>query len=149
MRTRAPKIFDPSFNSPEKLGIMKIASLKTLSAAVLLSASVLLPTMAFAHGAAPARHGGIVQSANDMTFELVMAADGAIVYVVDHEKDHDAAKMSGKLTVLNGADKSEVELKPSGGNKLEAKGVKLGKGAKAVAVLTEAGKTTTVRFTVK
>ena len=132
---------------------MKIASVKmsfrSLSAAALFSASVLVPTMAFAHGAAPARHGGIVQSANDMTYELVAAADGAVVYVVDHEKDHDAARMTGKLTVLNGADKAEAELKPAGGNKLEAKGVKLGKGTKAVAVLTEGGKTTTVRFTVK
>lgn len=132
---------------------MNIASIKTsfksLSAAALLSASVLVPAMAFAHGAAPARHGGIVQSANDMTYELVAAADGAVVYVVDHEKDHDAAKIGGKLTVLNGADKAEAELKPIGGNKLEAKGVKLAKGAKAVAVLTEGGKTTTVRFTVR
>lgn len=132
---------------------MKIASIKTsfksLSAAALLSASVLMPAMTFAHGAAPARHGGIVQSANDMNFELVAAVDGAIVYVVDHEKDHDAAKMAGKLTVLNGADKAEAELRPAGGNKLEAKGVKLGKGAKAVAVMTEGGKTTTVRFTIR
>ena len=58
--------------------------------------------------------------------------------------------MSGKLTVLNGADKSEADLKPAGGNKLEAKGVKLGKGAKAVAALQTADKkTVTVRFTVK
>ena len=39
---------------------------------------------------------------------------------------------------------------PAGGNKLEAKGVKLGKGAKAVAALQTADKkTVTVRFTVK
>lgn len=132
---------------------MKIESLRTslkfLSAAALLSAAVLVPTMTFAHGAAPARHGGIVQSANDMTYEIVASADGVVVHVVDHEKDHDAAKIGGKLTVLNGADNAEAELKPIGGNKLEAKGVKLVKGAKAVAVLTEGGKTTTVRFTVR
>ena len=57
--------------------------------------------------------------------------------------------MTGKLTVLKGADKSEAELKSVGGNRLEAKGVKLGKGAKVVAAVTEGRKTTTVRFTVR
>ncbi|MDP3310314.1 MAG: hypothetical protein Q8S56_05030, partial [Polaromonas sp.] len=60
-----------------------------------------------------------------------------------------SAGLSGKLTVLNGAEKSEAELKPAGGNKLEAKGVKLNKGAKVVAVLNMGKKPVTVRFTVK
>jgi hypothetical protein len=104
---------------------------------------------ALAHGAAPARHGGVVQTASDMSFELVAVADGAALYVVDHDDDYDARQMSGKLTVLNGTEKSEAELKPAGGNKLEAKGVKLGKGAKVVAAVTEGRKTISVRFTVK
>jgi len=96
------------------------------------------------------QHGGIVRTASDLSFELVAAADGATLYVIDHGKDYDTAGVSGKLTVLNGADKSEADLKPAGGNKLEAKGVKLGKGAKAVAALQTADKkTVTVRFTVK
>ena len=66
---------------------MNIASFKPLVAALLVSASALAGTSAFAHGAAPARHGGIVQTANDMSFEMVAAPDGAIVYVVDHEDD--------------------------------------------------------------
>ena len=128
---------------------MNIHSLKRLGAALLIGASAAATGPAFAHGAAPARHGGVVQSANDMSFELAAAADGAVIYVVDHDDDHDASKMGGKLTVLNGADKTEAELKPAGGNRLEAKGVKLGKGAKAVATVTEGRKTTTVRFTIK
>jgi len=127
----------------------KISSAKAVTAAVLLSLSTLGATSALAHGAAPASHGGVVQSANDMSFELVAIPDGALIYVVDHDDDYDAKQMSGKLTVLNGANKSEAELKAAGGNKLEAKGVSLGKGAKVVAVLTEGRKTTTVRFTVK
>lgn len=128
---------------------MNIASSKPLVAAILMSALALAGTSGFAHGAAPARHGGIVQTANDMFFELVAAPDGAIVYVVDREDDYDAKQMTGKLTVLNGADNSEAELKSVGGNLLEAKGVKLGKGAKVVAAVTEDRKTTTVRFTVR
>ncbi len=53
------------------------------------------------------------------------------------------------LTVLNGAEKSEAELVVAG-DKLEAKGLKLAKGAKVVAALvTPAAKSITVRFTVK
>ena len=117
--------------------------------ALLLSAATLGAATVSAHGIAPARHGGIVQSANDLSFELVSTPDGAVLYVDDHDKAYDAAKMSGKLTVLQGSNKSEVSLTPAGGNKLEAKGVKLDKGAKAVAVVISGSKTTTVRFTVK
>ncbi|MET3182242.1 hypothetical protein SAMN05518845_107264 [Variovorax sp. YR750] len=128
---------------------MKFPAFKSLCAAVLLSSSAVATMPALAHGAAPARHGGVVQTASDMSFELVAVADGAALYVVDHDDDYDAKQMSGKLTVLNGTEKSEAELKPAGGNKLEAKGVKLGKGAKVVAAVTEGRKTITVRFTVK
>lgn len=103
-----------------------------------------------AHGAAAPMHGGVVQTAADLSFELVATGEGAQIYVQDHGKDADASRFEGKLTVLNGADKSEAPLKPSGANKLEAKGVTLSKGAKAVAVLTTSSqKSITVRFTVK
>ena len=128
----------------------KPASLRLLSASALCAASLLAAPTVFAHGDAKPQHGGIVRTASDLSFELVTAADGATLYVIDHGKDYDTAGVSGKLTVLNGADKSEADLKPAGGNKLEAKGVKLGKGAKAVAALQTADKkTVTVRFTVK
>jgi hypothetical protein len=120
-----------------------------LLATLLLSAATLGAATASAHGTAPARHGGIVQSANDLSFELVATPDGAALYVDDHDKAYDARKLSGKLTVLQGSNKSEVPLTPADGNKLEAKGVKLDKGAKAVAVVTDGSKTTTVRFTLK
>ena len=51
--------------------------------------------------------------------------------------------------MLIGAEKSEVDLVPAG-DRLEAKGIKLASGAKAVATLTTpAAKAVTVRFTVK
>ena len=57
--------------------------------------------------------------------------------------------MSGKLAILNGTEKSEVELKPVGGNKLEAT-TKLVSGARVVATVTTAeGKVITVRFKAK
>lgn len=105
---------------------------------------------AHAHGDAKPMHGGIVQVASDLQFELVAEGTGAALYVVDHGKPADTAKMSGKLTVLNGKEKSESELKPAGSNKLEASNVKLAPGAKAVASISgAAGKVITVRFTVK
>jgi hypothetical protein len=57
--------------------------------------------------------------------------------------------MSGKLTVLNGSEKSEAALMVAG-DKLEAKGVKLVKGVKIVAAVTTASKkTVTARFAIR
>ncbi|MDD2711411.1 MAG: hypothetical protein PHU77_00685 [Simplicispira sp.] len=121
-----------------------------VAAAVVLAASALSTPAALAHGGADALHGGVVQTAADLSFELVATADGALIYLQDHGKDADAAGFDGKLTVLQGAEKSEAPLKSAGGNKLEAKGIALAKGAKAVATLsTSSKKTITVRFTVK
>ncbi|CAN7656930.1 hypothetical protein LJR129_005143 [Acidovorax sp. LjRoot129] len=118
--------------------------------ALMLAASTLFAPTAMAHGAAAPMHGGVVQTAADLSFELVATAEGAEIYIQDHGKDADASRFDGKLTVLNGAEKSEASLKPAGANKLEAKGVTLSKGAKAVAVLTtNSKKSITVRFTVK
>lgn len=108
-----------------------------------------LSASALAHGPSKAQRGGIVQTAGDLSFELVAQGDSAALYVVDHDKPADVSKMSGKLTVLNGTSKSEAELKPAGGNKLEAT-TKLAPGAKAVASVNPGtGKSITVRFAVK
>jgi hypothetical protein len=60
-------------------------------------------------------------------FELVGTADGAVIYVEDHGKPMAPAGLKGKLTVHNGAEKSEAELLPVG-DKLEAKCIKLASG---------------------
>jgi hypothetical protein len=123
---------------------------KQLLIASLLAASALAMNAAMAHGAAKPRHGGTVQVANDINYELVADADGATLYLVDHDKDMPSAGISGKLTVLNGAQKTEAEIKATEGNKLRATGVKIAPGAKVVAVLNNVhGKTTTLKFTVK
>ena len=116
---------------------------------VVLGLSALSFNAAFAHGGGSARHGGVVVTSSDLSFELVASPDGALIYVEDHGKPMAPAGMKGKLTVLNGAEKSEAELVVAG-DKLEAKGVKLTKGAKVVAaIMTPAAKAITVRFTVK
>jgi hypothetical protein len=103
-----------------------------------------------AHGSAAAKHGGVVQHASDLGFELVGQPEGAVLYIEDHGKPLATKGASGKLTVLKGTDKSETELVPSGDNALQAKGAKLAAGAKAVAAVTlPSGKVVTVRFNVK
>ena len=123
--------------------------MKKLFTVVLLGLSALSFNVAMAHGGGAAKHGGVVATASDLGFELVSTPDGAAIYVEDHGKPMAPTGMKGKLTVLNGAEKSEADLVVAG-DKLEAKGVKLAKGAKVVAALvTPAAKAITVRFTVK
>lgn len=121
--------------------------MKTFVAIVLVAAATTLNAV-HAHEA-KSRHGGVVQSASELSFELVGRPDGAAIYVEDHGKPVTPTGMSGKLTVLNGSEKSEAAIVPAG-DRLEAKGVKLVKGSKVVAALTTADKKAiTVRFTAK
>jgi hypothetical protein len=123
--------------------------MKTRLSVVVLGLSALSFNVAMAHGGAQAQHGGVVATASDLGFELVGTPDGAAIYVVDHGKPMAPTGLKGKLTVLNGAEKSEADLVVAG-DKLEAKGIRLAKGAKVVASLvTPAAKAITVRFTVK
>lgn len=105
---------------------------------------------AMAHGSGEPRHGGVVQVANDVSFELVVEADGATLHLVDHGTPMSSKGISGKLTVLSGGQKTEADIKATEGNQLRATGVKIEKGAKVVAVLDKVeGRTVTVRFTIK
>ena len=122
----------------------KLVAMTALALTVLASAAVL------AHESA-AKHGGIVRTAGDLSFELVNKDGRIAIYVDDHGRDLPAAGMSGKLTVLNGSTKTEVLLEAGAGNMLLAKGdAKLAPGAKAVAAITLPDKSTkTVRFPIK
>ena len=123
---------------------------KQLIQILALSLGALTVNQAMAHGAGKPLHGGIVQVANDVKFELVAEADGATIYLVDHDEPMPSDGIAGKLTVLQGSKKTEAEVKGAGSNTLRATGFKLGKGDKVVAVLNNVeGKTVTVRFTVK
>jgi hypothetical protein len=123
--------------------------MKKLFTAALIGLAALGFSAAMAHGGAKPKHGGVVATSSDLSFELVGTADGAVIYVEDHGKPVVPTGMSGKLTVLNGDQKWESPI-TAAGDKLEAKNVKIAKGAKAVAALTTAQqKAITVRFTVK
>lgn len=103
-----------------------------------------------AHGVAKPQHGGIVQKANDIDFELVAQADGVTIYIMDHGKPVASQGITGKLTVLQGSSKTEADIKEAGDNTLRVMGVKLGKGDKLVASLINVGgKNMTVRFKIK
>lgn len=139
-----------NFSSKRNAMTIKTKLSHLTGGALMLAASALFAPTAMAHGSAAPMHGGVVQTAADLSFELVATAEGAEIYIQDHGKDSDASRFDGKLTVLNGTEKAEAPLKSAGGNKLEAKGVKLVKGTKVVALITtNSKKTVTVRFTVK
>jgi len=122
---------------------------KILAVAV-LAAGVALSGQVFAHGA-KASHGGIVQAAGDLSFELVARDGGATIHVDDHGKDKPTQGATGILTVLKGTARTELPLQSGGGNTLVVKGAaKLAPGSKAVASITFADrKTVSVRFAVK
>ncbi|MBB4845817.1 hypothetical protein HNP55_004369 [Paucibacter oligotrophus] len=124
--------------------------LKKLIPITALALGALTLNSAIAHGAAKPQHGGVVQVANDVNFELVAEADGVTIYLVDHDEPMSSKGITGKLSVLQGSHKTEAELKEAGDNKLRATGVKLAKGDKVVAVLNNVeGRAVTVRFTLK
>jgi hypothetical protein len=105
---------------------------------------------AHAHDDHTPRHGGVVAPGKEADYELVARPDSLQLYLSDHGKPMDIAKAAAKLTLLSGAHKTEVELKPVG-DRLEAKGsFNVAPGTKVVAVVTNAGKNLgTARFTLK
>lgn len=111
---------------------------------------VALSGQAGAHGA-KAKHGGAVQSAGDLSFELVSKDGKAVIYVEDHGAELSTSGATGKLTVLTGGKKSEAVLAPVGSNALTSStAVKLGAGAKAIASISLPGKESiSVRFATK
>lgn len=119
--------------------------------AAAMAAMFAMPALAQApkheHGA---RHGGVFVEGKEADYELVAKSDTLVLYVADHGKPMDVSRASARLTLLSGAQKQDVELKPAG-DKLEARGsFRLGAGTKAVAVVSNGGKTLgTARFTLK
>lgn len=115
-----------------------------------LMAAALHAGAAWAHGDEKARHGGLVQMAGEVKFELVTKGDTAKLYLDDHGQTMPTSKLSGKLTVMSGSSKSEAKLEPAGNDKLVARGVKLAKGDKVIALVTmEDKKTSSARFVIK
>jgi hypothetical protein len=105
-------------------------------ALLVLGAASLTFDVAHAHGGTQPEHGGVVQLVGDMSFELVARADGVELYVEDDGDEVTSADMGAKLTIVDAGAKSEVTLTPATGNKFEAQGVKIARGAKVVVLLT-------------
>jgi uncharacterized Zn-binding protein involved in type VI secretion len=124
--------------------------MKKLIAIAAMALTITVSGHVLAHGDKP-KHGGVVQSASDLSFELVNKDGVATIYVEDHGKKLPTAGAAGKLTILNGTDKTEVPLESAGENTMITKGdAKLVKGAKAIASVTFSDKkTVNVRFAIK
>lgn len=101
---------------------------KLLSTACFLSLLSAVPALAHEdHG--KAQYGGVVAEAGMAQFEIVAKDGKVVVYATQHGAPLASTGASGKLTVLEGAKKSDIELKPAGDNRLEGKG-SAGPGAK-------------------
>jgi len=97
------------------------------------------------------RWGGVVSDAGEFQVELVLKGGQAKLYLSRHADQLPAQGASGKLTLLVGADKEELLLKPVSDSALGAETrLKPGKGTKAVAVIQLPGQpAATLRFAVK
>ncbi len=73
--------------------------------------------------------GGVVAEALEAQFEVVGKGGQVIVYASTHGTPLATVGASGKLTVLDGVQKSEITLKPAGDNRLSGTG-NLAAGAK-------------------
>lgn len=122
-------------------------SLTALTLAALLGA---MSSAALANDDHKPMKGGIVAPGKEADYELVATPTLLQLYVQDHGKLRDVSKASAKLTLLSGADKQVVDLKPAG-DRLEAAGsFKVHPGTKVVAVVSDGGKMLgTARFTIK
>lgn len=122
----------------------KIAAMMAFGVALAIGAPVM------AHDS-PARHGGIVRSAGDLSFELVNKEGKVTIHVDDHGKPVTTAGASGTLTVLKGTQKSETTLVAGAGNTLVAKDdVKLEAGNKVmVRVTLPKRQAVSVRFAIR
>lgn len=100
------------------------------------------------HGNNP-MHGGVVTEVKDVDYELVAKSDSLRLHVRDHGQPVDVSKASAKATLLTGAEKKEVEMKPAGAF-LEARGVFKTAGTKVVVLVSQPGKpAVTARFVLK
>lgn len=117
---------------------------------LVLGAAALALNGAQAHGNVKPEHGGIVTLVGDTSFELVAQPGGVALYVIDDDEPLASAGLAAKLSILTGAARTEVVLQPAGGNKFEAKDVKLPGGAKVGALVTLANKKKlSASFTIK
>ena len=127
----------------------KLFSMKTALLASLVAIAATSAIAGSGHDLKP-KFGGVVVETKVGDVEIVAKPDSIQIHINDHGKPVKFEGAKAKVTLLNGTEKSEVELTPVG-DKLEAKGAfKVAKGTKGIALVTLAGKpTTTARFEIK
>lgn len=86
------------------------------------------------------KHGGIVAEGKAFDAELVAKPDLITVHFSDHGKPMMTKGAKGKITMLTGAEKTEVKMMPAGDSRMEAKGkFNVSAGTKAVVEMTPEG----------
>ena len=125
----------------------QIFNFRSVSAALLMTLAIV---PALAGGDHIPKHGGVMVETKAGDMEIVAKPDNLRIYFTDHGKPVKFEGAKAKVTLLNGSEKSQVELTPAG-DKMEAKGIfKVAKGTKGIAVMTLAGKApVTARFAIK
>ncbi len=108
--------------------------MRRVSSFIALATAALIYNAAQAHDGGQPEHGGIVRLLGDVSLELVAAAQSVDLYVEDDGQEIASADYAARLTILSNGTSSEVDMRPVAGNKFEAPGVQVPKGA-TVAVL--------------
>lgn len=101
-----------------------------------LITSAMFTSNAFAHGSLEPKHGGVVQEAHDMVFELVREETSVSLYVRDHGEAYSTSELVASIVVLAGKEKSEAAFVPSGGNRMIAD-TTISDGAKVLVRISE------------
>ena len=93
------------------------------------------------------KHGGIVSESSHMEFELVLNPQATELYVRDHGRPVDLTQAKGKLMLVSGGKKTEIELVGSA-TMLKGNAFELGVGGYTAVATVELSnkKKITVRF---
>jgi hypothetical protein len=93
-------------------------------------------------------HGGKVFEAKEFDIELVAKSDSIELYVRDHGKPISLSGGIVNLTILNGAEKKDFELKPETDKFKISGSFDMRKGTRVVAIIRLSGKVVTARYVI-
>jgi hypothetical protein len=96
------------------------------------------------------RHGGLLEEAGGLDYELVVKPGLTRLYVSGHDEPVSLKGGKATITFLRGGQTSKIVLLPVGSDYFEAKGdMPSGAGVRAVALVLIKGKSASVRFAYK
>lgn len=121
---------------------------KFLALIVFFSAVIMSPVYSSPGHDHKPLHGGKVFEAKEFDVELVAKSDSIELYVRDHGKPVSLGGGVANLSILNGAEKKDFELKPEA-NKFKISGsFDMRKGTRVVAIIRLSGKVVTARYVI-